>query len=101
MFLAILTDPAFFETSASVSLLCLTITVPLKLQFVLNPLLPFLVNVESTQCPQRGCYDCPRYKDEPGSNPYFQERLARATHTRADYFKKTGIADSFRNTAEL
>jgi hypothetical protein len=36
-----------------------------------------------------------------GINPNLQERLAKATHIRAEYFKKTGMADSYRKTAEI
>jgi hypothetical protein len=54
---------------------------------------------ESTSCPQRGCYDCPKFA--PGKNPYFQELLSESTHVRAEYFKDTGTADAYRKTMEL
>lgn len=54
---------------------------------------------KSTNCPQRGCYDCPKF--EPGQNPYFQKKLSQATHIRAEYFKNTGTADTYRKTADL
>lgn len=63
---------------------------------------PFLLNKRavSAQCPQRGCFDCPRYA-EPGANPYFHERLRTANHVRAQHFIDKGIAESYRKTADL
>ena len=55
--------------------------------------------IESTSCPQRGCYDCPKFA--PGQNPYFQETLSESTHVRAEYFKDTGTADAYRKTVDL
>ena len=54
---------------------------------------------KSPSCPERGCFDCPSYKN--GSNPYFQERVRKATHIRAKQFMDTGVADSYRKTTDL
>ena len=59
----------------------------------------FVAQTESTSCPQRGCYDCPKFA--PGKNPYFQEKLSEATHVRAEYFKDTGTAAAYRKTVDL
>ena len=53
----------------------------------------------STACPQRGCYDCPKYA--PGENPHFQLREQKAEHIRANEFKVSGEADQFRKVAKL
>jgi hypothetical protein len=57
--------------------------------------------LESNQCPTKGCYDCPRYKENPGGNPYFQAKLSEGYHIRSSFLKDTGIADEFRNKADL
>lgn len=56
---------------------------------------------ESSQCPQRGCYDCPRYKANPDENPYFRERMKLAQHERAQYLIESGLADPVRKVAEI
>ena len=52
-----------------------------------------------SSCPQRGCYDCPKYK--PGENPFFVERHKQSEHTRALDFIASGEADKWRKVAEL
>ncbi len=52
-----------------------------------------------SSCPQRGCYDCPKYK--PGENPFFIERHKQAEHARALDFIASGEADKWRKVAEL
>jgi ferredoxin len=54
---------------------------------------------KSAACPERGCFDCPAYKS--GSNPFFQDRVRKATHVRAQHFMETGIADEYREMTEL
>mmetsp|Transcript_30335 Transcript_30335/g.63175 ORF Transcript_30335/g.63175 Transcript_30335/m.63175 type:complete len:782 (+) Transcript_30335:68-2413(+) len=51
------------------------------------------------RCPQRGCYDCPKYS--PGQNPFFKERHRRAEHIRALDFIASGEADKWRHVVEL
>lgn len=51
------------------------------------------------RCPQRGCYDCPKYA--PGQNPFFKERHRRAEHNRALDFIASGEADKWRHVVEL
>lgn len=52
-----------------------------------------------SSCPQRGCYDCPKYL--PGKNPFFMERHKHFEHVRARDFIVTGEADKWRKVAEL
>ena len=54
----------------------------------------------NSDCPQRGCYDCPSYHN-PGENPYFIAKHKRAEHIRAQYFIKNGEARFFRKTVDL
>ena len=54
----------------------------------------------SSQCPQKGCYDCPKFSN-PGDNPYFQKNCKTMQHTRAQHFMENGDADAWRKTAEL
>ncbi|GKY92472.1 hypothetical protein MPSEU_000217600 [Mayamaea pseudoterrestris] len=54
---------------------------------------------KSSACPERGCFDCPSYKN--GSNPFFQERVRKATHIRSKHFIDMGVAKSYRKTADL
>jgi ferredoxin len=56
--------------------------------------------VTSSQCPQKGCFDCPRYA-KPGDNPYFQKHQQDANHIRAQYFIQRGDVDALRKVAEL
>lgn len=51
------------------------------------------------RCPQRGCYDCPKYS--PGQNPFFKEKHSRAEHIRALDFIASGEADKWRHVVEL
>lgn len=53
----------------------------------------------STSCPQRGCYDCPKYA--PGENPHFKSRHQKAEHIRANDFKSSGDAERWRKVAEV
>lgn len=55
---------------------------------------------DSSACPQRGCFECPRW-DAPGKNPYFQERHKQAEHIRARDFIESGEADKWRKVVEL
>lgn len=55
----------------------------------------------SSKCPQAGCFDCPLYRSDPYSNPYFQQRQKEATHARATHFINHGLADQYRKTADL
>lgn len=52
-----------------------------------------------TSCPQRGCYDCPKYR--PGENPFFIERHMKYEHVRARDFIASGEADKWRKVEEL
>eukprot|EP00986_Skeletonema_menzelii_P013294 scaffold7621_cov152-Skeletonema_menzelii.AAC.7 len=52
-----------------------------------------------SSCPQRGCYDCPKYK--PGENPFFVERHKYFEHIRALDFIESGEANKWRKVAEL
>ncbi|KAG7346760.1 4Fe-4S single cluster domain of ferredoxin I [Nitzschia inconspicua] len=54
----------------------------------------------SSDCPKRGCYDCPKYST-PGTNPYFVAQHKKAEHTRAQHFIEHGDVDLFRKTADL
>lgn len=54
----------------------------------------------SSECPQKGCYDCPQYSN-PGDNPYFKINHKAAEHTRAMHFTKNGDADLWRKSADL
>ena len=56
--------------------------------------------VTSSQCPQKGCYDCPRFA-KPGDNPYFQKHQQNDNHIRAQYFIQRGDVDVMRKVAEL
>lgn len=56
--------------------------------------------VTSSQCPQKGCYDCPRYA-KPGDNPYFQKNQQHDNHIRAQHFIERGDLDVLRKVAEL
>lgn len=51
------------------------------------------------QCPQRGCYDCPKYS--PGENPFFKIRHKQSEHIRAMDFMASGEADKWRIVADL
>ncbi|CAJ1946446.1 unnamed protein product [Cylindrotheca closterium] len=53
----------------------------------------------SSECPQKGCYDCPKFSK--GENPFFQKNCKDAQHTRALHFMENGDADTWRNTADL
>ena len=53
-----------------------------------------------TSCPQRGCYDCPKYS-RPGENPFFIERHMHYEHIRARDFIASGEADKWRKVEEL
>jgi ferredoxin len=52
-----------------------------------------------SSCPQRGCYDCPKYR--PGQNPFFIERHKQFEHIRYLDFLASGEADKWRKVAEL
>jgi hypothetical protein len=54
----------------------------------------------SSDCPRKGCYDCPKY-GAPGENPFFKEKQKHAEHIRAQYFIENGDVDAFRKTADL
>mmetsp|Transcript_6602 Transcript_6602/g.11398 ORF Transcript_6602/g.11398 Transcript_6602/m.11398 type:complete len:586 (+) Transcript_6602:116-1873(+) len=54
----------------------------------------------SSECPQKGCYDCPKYS-VPGGNPFFKEKQKHAEHVRATHFIENGDVDAFRKAAEL
>ena len=54
----------------------------------------------SGQCPQKGCYDCPRFS-KPGENPFFQERQKEMDHVRADFFLEHVDLSVPRKTADL
>lgn len=55
--------------------------------------------IGSVSCPQRGCYDCPKYA--PGENPYFKSRHREAEHIRASDFIASGDANQWRKVAEI
>jgi len=54
----------------------------------------------SSQCPQKGCYDCPKYS-KAGDNPFFQQRQKEENHIRAEYFVENSDIDVWRNSADL
>lgn len=54
----------------------------------------------SKSCPQRGCYDCPNYSTK-GENPYFKKLHSKAESVRAKDINDSGVADFWRNTADL
>jgi len=56
--------------------------------------------VTSSNCPQKGCYDCPRYRN-PGENPFFIANHKQAEHIRAQHFIKNGEARFFRRAIDL
>jgi len=56
--------------------------------------------LSSSQCPQKGCYNCPKFS-QPGGNPFFQARQKRQNHIRAEYFVDHGDFDPWRKSAEL
>jgi hypothetical protein len=72
----------------SILLLCLTFRAP------------WFLSKESGACPQKGCFQCPKYS-KPGENPYFLEQLKNSQHIRAEYFTDNGVADVWRKTADL
>ena len=53
-----------------------------------------------SRCPQRGCYDCPKYRN-PGENPFFIERHEQSERIRAQDFIDCGEAEKWRKIAEL
>jgi len=56
--------------------------------------------VTSSQCPQKGCFECPRFS-KPGDNPYFQKHMEEDNHRRAQYFIEHGDVNVWRKSAEL
>lgn len=52
-----------------------------------------------SSCPQRGCYDCPKYM--PGENLFFIERHKQFEHMRYLDFMASGEAAKWRKVAEL
>jgi len=54
----------------------------------------------SSDCPQKGCYDCPKYSQR-GENPFFKANHVQAEHIRAQHFLDHGDADHLRNFADL
>jgi hypothetical protein len=54
----------------------------------------------SSQCPQKGCYDCPKFSNL-GDNPYFKKRHREAEHVRAESFSESGVANEWRKAADL
>eukprot|EP00534_Pseudo-nitzschia_fraudulenta_P003116 CAMPEP_0201136556 /NCGR_PEP_ID=MMETSP0850-20130426/54946_1 /ASSEMBLY_ACC=CAM_ASM_000622 /TAXON_ID=183588 /ORGANISM="Pseudo-nitzschia fraudulenta, Strain WWA7" /LENGTH=579 /DNA_ID=CAMNT_0047407865 /DNA_START=148 /DNA_END=1887 /DNA_ORIENTATION=+ len=56
--------------------------------------------VTSSDCPQKGCYDCPCYRN-PGENPFFIAKQKKAEHVRAQHFIESGEANSFRKAVDL
>lgn len=54
----------------------------------------------SANCPQKGCYDCPRFS-KPGGNPFFLQRQKEMDHVRAQFFIEHGDVDALRKTADL
>jgi hypothetical protein len=60
-----------------------------------------LFSIESKECPQRGCFNCPLYQSNPLSNPHFKKLQEEANHVRAQHFIRHGLADAYRRVAEL
>lgn len=56
--------------------------------------------INSSQCPQKGCFNCPRYS-KPGENPYFQQQQRKDNHIRAQHFIDQGDVDALRKAADL
>jgi len=56
--------------------------------------------LSSGQCPQKGCYNCPRFS-KPGENPFFQKHQTEMNHVRAQYFIERGDIDSRRKAVDL
>ena len=56
--------------------------------------------VTSSDCPKKGCYDCPSYGN-PGENPFFIAKHKHAEHIRAQHFIKSGEARFFRRAIDL
>jgi len=56
--------------------------------------------VTSSNCPQKGCYDCPSYRN-PGENPFFIAKHKQAEHVRAQHFIQNGEARFFRKAMDL
>lgn len=54
----------------------------------------------SSDCPQKGCFDCPKYS-KPGGNPFFIAKEQQAEHTRAQYFLDHGDVDHLRKSVDL
>eukprot|EP00538_Stauroneis_constricta_P004388 CAMPEP_0119571278 /NCGR_PEP_ID=MMETSP1352-20130426/44035_1 /TAXON_ID=265584 /ORGANISM="Stauroneis constricta, Strain CCMP1120" /LENGTH=820 /DNA_ID=CAMNT_0007620957 /DNA_START=178 /DNA_END=2639 /DNA_ORIENTATION=- len=54
----------------------------------------------SSNCPQKGCFDCPKYS-QPGDNPYWKEKNRANDHKRAQYLVESGEADFIRKFVEL
>jgi ferredoxin len=55
----------------------------------------------SSDCPQRGCFDCPQFRTQPGSNPSCQSKMKDALHIKAEHFIQTGEANLYRKSADL
>jgi hypothetical protein len=55
--------------------------------------------IASSECPKRGCYDCPNYA--PGENPHFKALSKEAERVRAKQLKENGEANLFLKSAEL
>jgi hypothetical protein len=58
------------------------------------------VPLASSDCPNRGCYDCPNFRN-PGDNPYFKAKQKKANEARVKDMMANGDADMYRKTAEL
>jgi hypothetical protein len=71
---------------------------PAELQHVASRIMSCLL--VSSQCPQKGCYDCPAYTN-PGDNPNWQKSHRESEHARAQYFIEQGDVDRWRKTADL
>jgi hypothetical protein len=56
--------------------------------------------IASKSCPEQACFDCPN-ASEKGGTPQFKEHFKRAEHIRANHFIESGMADSYRKTADL
>lgn len=56
---------------------------------------------QSNQCPQKGCYDCPLHTSNPEANPHLLKRRQKNNHMRAQTFQDNGMADPYRNSADL
>lgn len=54
----------------------------------------------SSNCPQKGCYDCPKYSTA-GENPYFKERQIKAHSIRMNDFMQSDELNALRKIAEL